>query len=405
MIMSDLPCDEQLDSIFSESVEQARRRERDAFDEIAGACAESLILYGAGNLGRIVLRGLRKNNLDAIGFADANSTLCGQKIEGVPVFQPEDAVRKYGGSATFVVCVWHPDLRSGVQNIMDQLAAMGAARVLPFVYLFWKHADSFLPHYFWELPSKYLTQQTAIRRAFESFDEEASRVQFIADLELRTRGLFRGRPLPRTDKQYFPSELFRLSPDECFVDCGAYDGDTIKEFKIESNARFRRVVAFEADPDNFSRLSDYLAMQPDLRARVIIHQAAVGHTAGTLRFAATAGANAAVSESGATVVSCVGLDEVLRDEAPSMIKMDIEGSELDALKGATRVIASHKPLLAVCLYHRPEHLWEIPIWLRNAEPEAGLYVRSHALDGFDSVCYAVPPSRFVQEHGNRKSAA
>src|ERR1019366_3581797 len=232
MIMSGLRCDEQLDSIFSESVEQARRREQSAFDEIAGACGESLILYGAGNLGRRVLRGLRKNGLDAVAFADANPALRGQTIDGIPVFSPEDAARRYGGSGAFVVCVWHPDLRCGVQEIMDRLAAMGASRVLPFVYLFWKYADSFLPHYFWDLPSKYLAHEAAIRQAYESFDEEASRVPFVADLELRMRGFFGERPSPRTDKQYFPNELFRLSPDECFVDCGAYDGDTIKEFAV-----------------------------------------------------------------------------------------------------------------------------------------------------------------------------
>jgi len=388
-----LRCDEQFEAIFSESVGQARQREQAAFDDAAGAYAKSLVLYGAGNLGRMVLRGLRRNGLDAMAFADANPTLRGQKIEGIPVFSPEDAVRHYGGSAAFIVCVWHPDPRSGVQNILDRLAAMGAARVLPFVYLFWKHADSFLAYYFWQLPSKYLAQQAAIRHAYETFDEEASRVQFIADLELRIRGLFRGRPLPLTDKQYFPRELFRLSPTECFVDCGAYDGDTIKEFAAESDGNFRRIIAFEADPGNFSRLSDYVATQPDLRDRVAIHQAAVARTAGKLRFAATASSNATVSSSGDTVVNCVALDEVLGNAGPTMIKMDIEGSELDALGGAACIIASHQPLLAICLYHRPEHLWEIPVWLKSAEPEARLYVRRYAVDGWESVCYAVPPDR------------
>jgi hypothetical protein len=79
-----------------------------------------------------------------------------------------------------------------------------------------------------------------------------------------------------------------------------------------------------------------------------------------------------------------------------MIKMDIEGSELDALEGAARAISSHAPLLAICLYHCPEHLWALPLWMKRAEPESRLYFRSHALDGFDSVCYAVPRHRAVK---------
>jgi FkbM family methyltransferase len=401
--MNDLRCDLQLESIFSETVEHSRKREQAAFDEAAGACVGSIVLHGAGNLGRRVLQGLRKNGLDALAFADANPALRGQKIEGVPVFSPADAVRQYGSTAAFLVCVWNPDRGSGVQDILDRLSAMGAARALPFVHLFWKYADTFLPCYFWELPSKYLAQQAAIRGAYESFVEPACRAQFVADLELRTTGLFRGRPSPSAGRQYFLSDLFRVSPDECFVDCGAYDGDTIRALVEESNGRFRRIVAFEADPGNFTRLRDDLAMHPEYCERVAIHQAAVSRAAGTLSFAATAGANATVSSQGEIVVDCVALDEILGNERPTMIKMDIEGSELDALEGASRIIASQKPILAVCAYHRPEHFWEIPVRMRRVEPEAGLYFRSHAVDGFDSVCYAVPPSRLVQGHGNGKS--
>jgi FkbM family methyltransferase len=398
--MSDLRCDQQLESIFSESYDQARKREQSVFDEAAGGCVGSIVLYGAGNLGRRVLRGLRKNGLDVLAFADASRALHGQKIEAVPVFSPEDAVRKYGRTAAFVVCVWHPDQRSGVQNIADQLTAMGATRTLPFVYLFWKYGDAFLPCYFWDLPSKYLAQEDAIRTAYEAFGEPASKAQFVADLELRISGVFGGRPSPCIGPQYFPNDLFRISPNEYFVDCGGYDGDTIRALVEESKGRFSRIIAFEADPENFSRLGHYLSIHPEFCEQVAIHQTAVSRAGGSLRFAATAGANAAVSSGGETVVNCVALDEILGDESPTMIKMDIEGSELDALEGAVRIIASHKPLLAICVYHRPEHLWEIPLWMKRAEPEAGLYLRSHAVDGFDSVCYAVPPTRSVERYGN-----
>src|SRR5579863_3894233 len=101
--MSGLPCDDHFELILSESVDQVGRREERAFDEAAGSGAESLVLYGAGNLGREVLHGLRKNGLDAIAFADANPALRGQKVEGLPVFLPEDAAQKYGRSSAFVI--------------------------------------------------------------------------------------------------------------------------------------------------------------------------------------------------------------------------------------------------------------------------------------------------------------
>jgi FkbM family methyltransferase len=401
--MSNLGCDQRLASVFSEGVTHARQREQSAFDELAGGSTHSLVLYGAGNFGRTILRGLAKNRIDILAFTDADPKLHGQKLEGVTVLSPDEAIQKYGRNALFIVCVWHPDLRSGVQEIVDQLVAKGASHVVPFIYLFWKYPDTFLPHYFWDLPSKYLSRQSDIRQAYELFDEPASKTQFVDDLELRTSGNFRGRPLPCHGRQYFPNDIFRVLPEECFIDCGGYDGDTIQSLVEESDGRFHRIISFEADPENFSRLRSYLAIHPEFQERVAIHQAAVAHSAGTLRFAATAGANAAVSSCGETAVESVALDDILSDESPTMIKMDIEGSELDALKGAARVIASNKPLLAICLYHRPEHLWEIPLHMKSAVPDARLYLRSYSVDGFDTVCYAVPPSR-SKKNGNSSGA-
>lgn len=394
-VVTSLHLDAQLESILSEDLAAARTREQAAFDKAAGSFAQSLVLYGAGKLGRKVLRGLRENGLDALAFADANASLFGKNIDGVPVLSPEAATQKYGAKAAFVVSVWHPDPQSGVRNIGDGLAAMGARFVTSFAQLFWKYAKTFLPHYFWDLPSNLLAHQAEIRQAYQLFREETSKAQFVSDLELRTHGRFRER-VPCMGSQYFPSDLFRVSPQGCFVDCGAYDGDTIREIVSESNGRVPRIVAFEADPANFSRLRDYVAIQPELYERVTLHRAAVARERGTLRFAATAGSDAAVSDGGETVVDCVRLDDVLGAETPTMIKMDIEGSELDALEGAVRLISSHEPLLAVCVYHRPDHLWKIPLWLKNAEPSARLHLRSYSVDGFDSVCYAVPAARALQ---------
>ena len=385
--------DERLEAILSESVASARERECRAFDEAAGPFAQSLVLYGAGNLGRNVLRGLRKNGMDAIAFADANPVLSGKLVEGVPVFSPEDAARKFGKNAAFVVCVWHPDPNCGVQHIVNKLGHLGARAALPFNFLFWKYSDSFLPHYFWDLPSRLLVAAPEINRTYRSFDDELSKAQFVRDLELRLLGRFCERPLQEAGKQYFPRDLFRVSRDECFIDCGAYDGDTIRELVEETGGDFRKAIAFEADPKNFARLQECVTAMAGVRERVVLHRSAVARRKGTLRFAATAGSNASVSASGDTIVPCVALDEVLGDERPTMIKMDIEGSELDALEGAARIIATHNPLLAICVYHCPDHFWKIPHWPKGAVAEARLSLRSHAMDGFDSVCYAVPPDR------------
>lgn len=386
---------EQLESILAESVASARARERQAFDQLAGPWAQSVVLYGAGNLGRKVLSGLRKHNVDPIAFADANPSLDGNRVHGVPVFSPEAAARRFGKEAVFVVCVWHPDREHGAQDIIDRLSALGVERVTSFVPLFWKFADDFLPYYLWDLPSKLLLQSAAIREACSTFEEE-SLEQLASELRFRLHGDFGAMPPPLRTPQYLARELFDISETECFVDCGAYDGDTMRDFVSAVDGRFRRLIAFEADHNNFQRLREYVGQQPQtVKDRVSIREVAVGRDSGTLRFDSTAGTDAAVSATGDTIIASTCLDDSLAGEVPTIVKMDIEGSEMDALEGAAQAIHTHKPLLAICVYHRPDHLWAIPMWLRKAQPDSKLFLKSYAVDGWESVCYAVPPGRSV----------
>jgi hypothetical protein len=89
------------------------------------------------------------------------------------------------------------------------------------------------------------------------------------------------------------------------------------------------------------------------------------------------------------------LDEVLANEAVTFIKMDIEGGEPDAIDGATQLIARCRPVIAVCLYHRQEHLFTIPNKLREIYDGYKLFIRRYGDQFGDIVCYAVPPERTV----------
>ena len=71
--------------------------------------------------------------------------------------------------------------------------------------------------------------------------------------------------------------------------------------------------------------------------------------------------------------------------------MDIEGAEFGALWGARKTIARHRPALAICLYHRPEHLWQIPLLVNEwYGGRARLFLRAHCYNGFELVLYVFP---------------
>jgi hypothetical protein len=98
-----------------------------------------------------------------------------------------------------------------------------------------------------------------------------------------------------------------------------------------------------------------------------------------------------ISNRGTTFIQCVALDDAIPTLAPNLIKMDIEGAEYNALLGARLIISTHTPGLAVSLYHRPEHLWQLPMLVESIAPgKYKFYTRSHAMNDFELVLYAIP---------------
>jgi FkbM family methyltransferase len=388
----------QLDSILSESTAEARQRESTKFDEAAGQTT-SIVIVGAGNLGRNVLRGLNSAGREVTAIADSNPRLWNSSIEGIRVMSPADAAEGFGGSSVFVICIWHPDRYEGVQHHIERMVALGARRTVPFVWLFWKYPELFLPYYLWDLPSKIPEQADDIRAACEVLADDCARSQFVSQVEFRSRADFGRQPVPSHTPAYFANDLFSLLPDERFVDCGAFDGDSIQSFLEASDGKFARIDAFESDPLNFASLQRVVESNGLLKSTTVLHQKAVSSTVGSGRFSATGQANAGISDQGDIEMSCTTLDESLDGQHPTFIKMDIEGAEIDALRGARRIITRHQPLLAICVYHRQNDLWRIPMLMHELEPESLLTLRPYWLDGFDLVCYAVPPNRVKRQAG------
>ena len=387
---SELSYETYLDTLLGESIVDAQDRERSTFEKAVTGSGRRVVIYGAGNLGQKVLLGLKFKQVELVAFADADPKLWNKRLHGVMVYAPKEAAALFGDNALFLVAIWHPTSSHGVESILGSLRNLGCHNAITFVPLFWSQPETFLPYYLWDLPSRMLAAADDVRRAFTLFGEVESRAEYVRQVRLRLRGDFACLKTPASHPQYFPN-LFDHLADEHFVDCGAYDGDTIRSFLEGSDRRFGKVVAFEPDPHNVKRLRESLAAYPELMDRVVVYPFAIGDRAGTVRFNASSASSSCVSEFGDLDVPCTTLDQVV--DRATFIKMDIEGSELSALKGAQATIQRDRPVLAICVYHQQEHLWEIPLFIAAQLDRATFSLRSYCADGFESVCYAVPLER------------
>jgi len=393
---SDRPmtADADLTALLAESEASATERAQRTFDELAGTLAARLVLYGAGNLGVRTLRGLRSLGIEPLAFSDRNPALWGRDIEGLRVLSPGAAAAQFGDSAVFLITIWGgaPEPLADRRRFLEDL---GARTVMSFGYLYWKYPATFLPHYAFDLPQRLLDRRDEVVRAFSLWADDASRAEYVAQIRWRLHLDFDGFPEPVSHTTYLAPDLYSLSDGDVFVDCGAYDGDTIASVLQATNDRIGRIIAFEPDPLSFARCERYLGSLPtDVRERIDLWPLAVGAEQGVISFS-QGGTPASsilsrVDEGDRIDVSCVPLDQALAGTAPRLIKMDVEGAEPGAIVGATKTIEAHAPILTICSYHVQDHLWRIPLLIHGIRDDYRFYLRPHLLEGWDTVCYAIP---------------
>lgn len=379
--------DAALNEILEQDIGAIRAAQKTEFD--FSQLPQTLILFGAGALGQHTAKSLA--NLPhrfQLLFCD-NNQASAKVIAGIPVLSPAEAFKTYRETAVFVVTVYNSS------PLYSQLKNAGCRHVISVPTLFRAFPDQLLPFFGLAAPDPIFKEQDAVRAAYDLWDDDESRQEYIRLLRWHVSGkyqnLFRPHPAAET---YFPHDLFSPIPRERFVDCGAFDGDVLRVFLERWKNEFEVIAAFEPDPISYQKLGAYLAQLPSsISNRITIHPFALGAQAGKIRFAAQGSVASSVTDLGETVIESVCLDETLGDFHPTFIKMDIEGSERDALAGAKNLLQNDAPVLAICLYHDIAHLWQIPLQIHAENPAYRLYLRRYAEDCWETVCYAVPLGR------------
>jgi FkbM family methyltransferase len=358
------------------------------------SCVEDrkkFVIFGAGQLGHRCLNAARAHDLDITAIIDNNPKLWGREESGVPIMSPQDAASKLGNDTVPIIAIFHPCLTSDVRAAERQLRELGWKTIFTFPHLTWRYPADLLPNFYWSTPQELRSHAGELDRVFDLLADDLSRDILLRALQVRLLADFAAADNADPSPQYF-SNVYSLLSTELFVDCGAYDGDTVASFVTQTGGLFRGIVAFEADPENAARLRRKIA-ELGIQHSTVVEQAAVGGSNGSVRFAAEGNSSAGISAHGESIVACVTLDHKLENGPITLLKMDIEGAEWDAIGGAAKTIARDRPVSAICLYHCPDDLWRIPLRLSDLVPDSRLYLRSYSAEGFELVCYCVPKER------------
>ena len=339
-----------------------------------------IYVWGTGQLGAWVPFFLHSVSVGAVTvFVDNDSAHWGHEVYGIPCIAPANLP-----VAENPLVIIGTGAYSRV--IAAQLAAMGVQRILDI-------SDFRLNELFDDLCGVAVQDLAArVEACFDALADEESCAVLLSKL----RGFFDfeagfGRQHYYEDvcrgDQYFQDDLIHFTENSVLVDCGAYTGDTMQDF-LHRGYPFRKYIAYELSRRNYEELQNNMNdMRGRVRGELIAYNYGVGEQNESVCYsdAITGAAIANEGIEGATV----RLSDHLRAESVSFIKMDIEGAEIAALKGAAELIRRRRPDLAICTYHSISDLYEVPLYIHSLVPEYRLYLRHHTPVHYETVCYAV----------------
>lgn len=364
-------------------MQQLNSKIHDFFEEIVKNDKE-LVIWGTNNFGQTVSQELKKynpsNSISFFGDNDSekwNQYINDTKVLGIDFFEMEP--NKY----YVIICsFWENE----IANQLDSVGIEYTRDSWPIIYkeMLQQHYERYNENEKYNLDienvwnvfkkAQELYANDEIQKKLEKvktfFVDDCSKIMFQKRIDFVTKGdLSLISDYFTTTLEYFQPCYYSkgsITCEEIFVDCGAYTGDTIESFLDAVNGKYNQIYAYEPDDRCYDIANKYIT---DRQLDVRLVKKGVGEF---------------TSEGDFPVIS---LDEDIHGEV-TWIKMDIEGFELSALKGARRLIQTYKPKLTICLYHNVEDIYEIPLYLKELVPEYQFKVSQHFRGHYDFVLYA-----------------
>jgi FkbM family methyltransferase len=245
-----------------------------------------------------------------------------------------------------------------------------------------------MPHAFMDKAFVEL-HEVEFNRAYDCFEDELSKQSYVALVKAKVcEDVKHLEPVVRLDNIYFPKTEFVVRSGEVFLDVGGYTGDTVKEFHVATDGKYKKVLSLEPSEVNFGELKKTVSSL-DL-TRVSALKVGAWDERATLCFAAKAmHIDNQITESGDQSIEVDTIDSLVEQAGIdiTLAKLDINGAEYRALMGAVGTIRRCRPRVIVRL-HTKEDMYQIPLLLKKISPDIKLYLRQRSYFSMMAILYA-----------------
>ena len=357
------------------SVGKIRNQLKNRYLAFTSEKLSSVLVLGAADEGRRLVRLCKQNGIKVIGWFDDDP----KKTNSKTIFRSK-MLRRFDRKIPVLIAS-HRIL--GATNFLRKL---GFKNTAPFALMQILYPKKFIPHMFYKNWIEDLVKHKKAYKAFFSLLKDSSSKQVLNKLIQFRLTLDPFIIEPVIDKDlYQPQGILSFRNNEIYVDGGSYDGDSVTLFIRRVKNKYDKILAFEPDKVIYRKL----VQKMNDKGRIECLNQGLFNKNGKVSFSTTSDRASLIESGGTSSINVASIDSVLNGERVSFIKMNIEGAEINALKGAQKSIKQWFPKMAISCYHRPSDLWQIPLLINKMSKKYNLYLRQHDGGVIESVCYAI----------------
>ena len=303
-----------------------------------------IVLYGMGNGADMILDKLSEMSIKPADIFASDEFVRGHSFRGYKVLKYSEVCEKYS-DFIIVVCFAVHD-----SAMLEKIRQMSLEHTLYAPNVPIVDDGVFTREYIEEHDAEF-------DAAYGLLADDFSRQSYVDVLNFKVSGKTEYLFKCQKKKDEIYSEYLHVNDKEIFMDLGAYDGDTVREFLSACKGKYQKIYAVEADAKNYSKL----CINTENTENIERFNLAAWDRTETLLFEKKKGRNSKLSSAGKVEISADSVDNILGGRPISILKMDIEGSEEKALDGAANTIKTHRPKLYVCAYHRNSDMFRLPL--------------------------------------------
>lgn len=301
-----------------------------------------IVIYGMGNGADMIINRLESLGVSVADIFASDEFVRGHYFHGKKVLKYPEACEKYDDFAIVMAFAVHD------KKMLNRVRKLSKKHTLYFPDVPVVGDGTFTREYIKE-------NEKEFDFAYSLLADENSRKSFVDVLNFKVSGKTEYLFACQREREEIYRDYLKLGDDEIFMDLGAYDGDTIREFLTMTNG-YRKIYAVEADEKNFKKLTEKTAEL----GKIELFNLAAWDKKDTLFFEKKKGRNSKLSSNGKIQILADSVDNILSGREITFLKADVEGSEEKVLLGAANTIRQYRPKLYICAYHRNSDMFVLP---------------------------------------------